>query len=458
MRHLIQRIGFRITRGWAVLLLMAGGLMAGALWVGPLRPLPPELRLVALGADGRFRETVDIPASWADSTHRQPGVPARFPIVLAVYNNGARTAVPVRLTLSVPHRFRLASSNGQAYPGKAAIGNPLVQYAFDIAPGHVVPRQLPRVLSSLDTLWLEPVLPGYYCTLLDSVPEFVPAPPQDPNALARVRVFYSFEAGTRARQAGVLSLHIEPRLLVHTPPPVPPIFPTRTREPEFPSPAAGPLRQVGSRSTQCGDAGSNVALNSVLWETPEGGRFFVVHHGTRPRKYLFDLNRDSIIEFEMWDPDRDGKFEAARAARMLIPEFLMPARAVLATLDSVTPDSMVVAAAASDTAARAMPVPELDFEFPATLFRDTASGPFRFWRALQSARAAAPQPETARVVPARPAPPPERRAPVTPPTDTGPRLLGRPIPGATPPVRRDTVRRDTIRRDTIRRDTLRGYH
>ncbi len=444
MRHVIQRLGVRLTRGWSIILLVIVILTGAALWVGPLRPLPADLWLVALGADGRFHETVEIPANLADTTQDEPGVSARLPVVLAVYNNGARDAVPIRLSLSVPRRFRLASSAGKPYPTRSTAGNPLVQYVFDIEPGRVRPKHLPRVLSSLDTLWLEAVLPSYYCTLLDSIPEFVPTPPQDPNVLAQLRIFYSFEARTRSRQAGVLTMQIEPILLRHTPAPTPPVFPTRMREPEFPLPALGVLRQVGSRATQCGDLGANITLNSVLWETPEGGRFFVVHQGNKPRKYLFDLNRDSIIEFEMWDPDRDGKFEAARQARMVIPEFLMPPRVVLATLDTaMLTDSMGVGTAHADTVARALPVPELDYAFPPAVFRDTGAGPFRFWRALQNDRAQVAQPESTPAAPGRPAP--ERRAPGTPPaSDTAPRLLGRPLPGA-PPARRDTIRRDTLR-------------
>src|SRR6185369_13271836 len=91
-------------------------------------------------------------------------------------------------------------------------------------------------------------------------------------------------------------------------------------------------------------------LYDVLWETATGGRFFLVYHGGAPRKYLFDLDRDSIIELEMWDPDSDGKFEATRPAHMPIPEFLMPARApraviVAATGDSIPVDSLGTAAA-----------------------------------------------------------------------------------------------------------------
>ena len=69
------------------------------------------------------------------------------------------------------------------------VGSPLARYVFTISPGAIAPKGLPRVLSALDTLWLEPIVPSYYCTALsDSVPEFVPAPALDANELAHVRI------------------------------------------------------------------------------------------------------------------------------------------------------------------------------------------------------------------------------------------------------------------------------
>ncbi len=452
MRFLLRQLGFRLTRGWVVLLLAIGALIATAFWVGPFRPLPPDLRLLALGGDGRFRETITIPSSWADTAPPQPDVPARFPLVLAVYNGGARAAVPIRLALSIPSQFRIANTNGQAYEGRATAGNPLVRYVFEIKPGRVTPRQLPRVLSTLDTLWLEPIMPTYYCTALDSVPEFVPAPQQDPATLAQLRIFYSFDARIRARQTGLLNLQVDPALLARTPPPTPPSFPARRIDPEYPKPELGALRYLGARVTKCGDPGSTLEIYDALWETPEGGRFFVVYNGGTPRKYLFDLNRDSIIELEMWDADGDGRFEAGRQAGMVIPEFLMPPRPIVVAIDSgALADSLRVDSARVDSPVSAVPIPALDFQFPPALFHDTDAGPLRFWRALQRARGPAlPTTDAAQPQPTRPTPRPEP-PPVR--TDTSPRLLGRPIPGAAP-ARRDTLRRDTLRADTLRRERL----
>src|SRR5207253_7505707 len=93
-------------------------------------------------------------------------------------------------------------------------------------------------------------------------------------------------------------------------------------------------------------------------------RYFVVYYGSNPRKWLFDLNSDSIIEMEMWDSDQDGKFESRRAARMMIPSFLMPYTAA----DTALADS--AAAALMDTTAT---TPEW-----LRTFYDTTAGVLRY--------------------------------------------------------------------------------
>jgi hypothetical protein len=158
----------------------------------------------------------------------------------------------------------------------------------------------------------------------------------------------------------------------------------------------------------------------------------VVSYGGAARKYLYDLDRDSIIELEVWDPDADGRFEASRPTRMPIPEFLMPARAplnvaVAPVSDSIQADS-AIAGAPPAGAQGVTPPPSM--EYSPELFSSTDAGPMRFWRALQRARAGSPPDSQAARPPAVPAEP-------------------------SLPVRRDTVRRDTVRRDTARIDTLR---
>jgi hypothetical protein len=429
MGHIVQRFGFRITRGWATLIVAVGVLVATAFWIGPFRPLPAELRLVALGGDGQFRAVAGIPRAWADTSSLQSDVPARFPLVLAVHNEGARAIAPRQLALSVPARFRLTDSRGQPFDARPTAGNPLIRYTFDMSPTAVAPGQLPRLLSDLDTVWLEPIVPSYYCSALsDSVPEFLPAPPQDPNTLAMVRIFYSFDARSRDRQTGLLTIQLDPALLDRKPAPQPPTFPTTIRTPEAVRPVLPEITQVGSRTSWCGDPGSALELYDVLWETPEGGRMFVLYYGGSPRKYLYDLNRDSIIELEVWDSDSDGKFEASRPARMPIPEFLMP------------PKPLVMLAGATDSTGAVMrEVGAITMDFPASVFHDTDAGPLRFWRALPAERraridsiAASLAAESARreapatTAPAAAAPTTPAPAPTTPTTS--------PQPAAPPPA------------------------
>jgi hypothetical protein len=167
----------------------------------------------------------------------------------------------------------------------------------------------------------------------------------------------------------------------------------------------------------------------VLWETATGGRLFVVSYGGAARKYLYDLDRDSIIELEIWDPDSDGRFEASRPTRMYIPEFLMPARppirvAVSTPVDSIGGDSLNVAAPGAAVPG-VTPTAPGTMEYSPELFHRADEGPLRFWRALQSSRGQAPA-DSQRVNP--PAAPTGRGAQVP----------------------RDSVRRDTARIDTLR--------
>lgn len=427
MRHVVQRFGFRISRGWAMIIVVLGALIGTAFWIGPFRPMPPDLRLLALGSDGQFRDSITMTIAAADTAPLQPDITARFPIVLAIHNQGARPAVPQRVALSVPARFRIANAAGQAYEGQVSPGNPLVRYVFEVKTGPVAPGQMPRVIANLDTLWLEPVVPSYYCTATgDGNVEFVVAQRLEPQAIARPQIFYSFDARVRDRQTGVLSIQLPPELLDRATPPTPPHFETTIYRPQAPRPAMGTLRKVGARTSHCGEAGAGTEVYDVLWETETGGRFFVLHSAGVPRKHLFDLDRDSIIELEQWDGDGDGVFESSRTARMTIPEFLMPARRpVIMVRDSVTGDSVRVDSTGVPVDSTGAPA---EFQFPAGVFHNTEGGPLRFWRAQQRARG---------LLPAEP-PRPQR------PRQAEDWLIGKPLPNYPTPPRRDTVRRDTL--------------
>jgi hypothetical protein len=407
--HVVKRFGFGPSRGWIILFVIIAALVAGAFWIGPFRPRPPELKLLALSGDGRFHEYVGIPTAWADTLSPASEATARFPLILAVHNAGSRVARPSELALSVPARYRVTDSEGIPLQSTTVVGNPLVRYELPLSTDPIAPGQLPTMITGNDTLWLEAIVPSIYCTMLgDSVPEFVPAPQQNAELMSRLRIFYSFTGGTRQRQTGLLHVQVDSNLVARAPAATPPTFPTERFAPAAPMPVLESLVQVGDRITRCGDPGKPLELHSSLWETPAGARFIVLYNGGVPRKYLFDMNRDSIIELEMWDANADGKFESRRQARMAIPAFLLPFP--VAVEDTMQVDSAQLALdSISNTPAWQQ------------LFHDTTAGPLRFSgirRAAPPAAAAAgtdsarvPAPATA------PAPAPARgRAPLfTPP-------------------------------------------
>lgn len=400
MHYVVRRLGFRITRGWFALILIAGTLLGAAFWIGPFSPQPAELKLVALSGDGRFHDYIGIPAAWADSLPAASEATARFPLILAVHNAGAAAARPTTLALSLPARFRLTAGRGRPLPFHATPGNPLVRYDLPIRAATIEPAQMPTIISGADTLWLEPVVPNMYCTTLnDSIPEFVSAPQQNPDLMSRVKIFYSFGgARIRTRQAGLLTIQVDPNLVRRDPAPNPPIFGTDVIKPEAPRPVMSGLTFVGARTTQCGDPSRPVEIEDALWQTASGGRYFVLHQRGKARKYLFDLDRDSIIELEMWDGDGDGKFESRRVAHMAIPSFLMP-------FPKEDTTAVVLAGA---------PGVKID-TVPATpewmqTFYDTAAGPLRFAGVKDSAGASASASDSTRVPP----PAPTASAPVNP--------------------------------------------
>lgn len=376
MHYVVKRLGFRVPRALIALLLLTLLVVAGAYWIGPFRARPADLRLLALNADGRFSDTVGIPSRWADTLGPSSEARARFPLVLAIHNAGARPAKPEQLALSLPAHIRVAARGGPL-DYSTMIGNPLARYELPLNAPRIEPGAAPVLIGDADTIWLEPVVPTLSCTAgSDSVPEFVAAPAPDPNALSRVRIFYSLEGRSiRQRQAGLLNVELDPGLVMRRPAPPPRVGETVIVKPEAPAPALSELRLIGSRLSTCGEPTNPLQLHTVLWETAEGGRFFVMYHGGTPRKHLFDLNRDSIIELEMWDSDGDGRFEARRPARYAIPSFIMP-------LPKASADS-VAAVEALDT------IP-LDSAWLDT-FHDTSGGPLRFNRP-RTPRAPAPQP------------------------------------------------------------------
>jgi hypothetical protein len=420
MGHIVQRFGFRIGRGWLLLLLVVGVPLGVAYWVGPLRPLPPELELVTVDGD----RAVDALSVRGAPDAESGGL--RFAVPLAVRNVGTRPGTPRRLTFSVPGRYRLATAAG-VLDGEVTPGVPLRRYVLPVSAPLIRPDEPPQPLRGLETVWLEPDLPSYYCTRAGEIPEFVPAPQFDAAAVADVQLFYSLsirEAATR--NTGVLTVRLDPTQLQATPAAMPPTFPTIFEEPEVDAPELGPLVYGGERRAFCGDPEQPMELFTVVWQTAAGGRFYVIYLGDAPRKHLYDLNGDGVIELETWDVDGDGRFEARREARYPVPEFLVPLRrrADLLEPDTVPPDSAWLAR-----------------------FNDVAAGPFRFTRrpAVPDVAIGDPGAPTDTVAPGMPH---VALGPLPPPdsawlalffdTDAGPFRFTRPaappeLPGAAPP-------------------------
>src|SRR5690606_5611028 len=150
--------------------------------------------LVALNADGALEQSIAVPAAWADTLYAAPGIAARVPPVLRVRNSGREPARPQPLETSAPSPVHFIRPDGRPLQGYAVAGSPLIRYELSGGFPVVQPGRMPTLLPALDTLWLELVVPAFYCmTLSDSVPEFVPAPQPDPAAVSRVQIFYSFE-------------------------------------------------------------------------------------------------------------------------------------------------------------------------------------------------------------------------------------------------------------------------
>lgn len=311
----------RKRRGVWVLLALAAVVVVVLLLPGSAPP--PQLQLVALDGAGRFGDSVYVPLAAAETATHVIGAVARVPLVLGVRNTGASPAAPGRLELSLPHRVRVTDVRGTELPGIETPGSPLARYAFDATFPAVLPDRLPELLPGLDTLWLEVVVPAFYCVVLaDSVPEFIPAPTPAPETLASIRIFYVFEGGElRRRHTGVLKLAMDPAIVRRRP--VAPVAPGPPGPPG-PEPDTLAMDRVGTRESTCGDPVAPIQLRATLWRGPYGGRLFTLAQGDRVRKRMYDEDADGIIEREDWDADGDGRMDQGRVTRLPIPESLVP--------------------------------------------------------------------------------------------------------------------------------------
>src|SRR5690606_27780898 len=284
----VQRFSISLGRGWVMLFLLVGALLLAAYWIGPLRPLPARLQLLAVSGSAALDTARSQPMRTADGS-------VVFPVALAVRNIGAETARPRRVAISVPAHFRLATTRGRL-TGDVTPGLPMRRYVIELPTPSLPPDSNTQYLPGLDTLYLEPDLPRYYCTTQGlRVPEFTPAPRYDANTISNVALFYSFvDARSADRNTGIVTVSLDPSVLDVTPAPMPPTFRPVVEMPEARAPAVGPLSFAGVRRAHCGDPQQPIELYTVLWETREGGRVFVLYVDNIGRKRLYDLNRDGI--------------------------------------------------------------------------------------------------------------------------------------------------------------------
>lgn len=320
--HDSPRLLSYLARPWVVGLAVVAVVVA-LIQLAPDPVSEPPLQLVALGPDGAFRDTLDVPASWRDTTGLSAGV--RVPLVLGIRNTGDVPGRPDRLSMSLPARYRLATDR-VALEAELGAGSPLVTYTLPTGLTNAVdPGRVPTLLPSADTVWLEVVIPSFHCVALaDSVPELIPASQPPLSTMREVRIFYSFEGGDLARRrTGTLTVRLDSALRSVRVPEPPPSFPA-VEDTALATPPVGPLRYAGSRRVRCGQPQDPMELRSTLWLTEQGGHVLTLHYAGAVRKRLYDLDGDGIVERESWDADADGSFETTRESRLPTPEFLLP--------------------------------------------------------------------------------------------------------------------------------------
>jgi hypothetical protein len=344
MRHIFQRLTPRFDFGWVLALILAGVIVAGLAFFRWTEP-GPLLELLVLGADGQFHETLELPAAWGDTETVTPDAVARFRVILGVRNAGYSTGQPHRLVLSVPARYRLVGPGGEELEGVADPTSPLVRYELDPRLAAVEPQRLPVLLPAFESLWLEAVIPRYYCVeVADSIPDFVPAPPPALHAMSQVRVLYVLEDSTvEERWSGTITLQLDTTIMVVSMPAHPPTFGMEVN-PEAAQPDLGRLVEAGTRDIQCGEPEAPMHMVSTIWEAESGARLITLEYGGEIRKHLYDLNGDGVIDRESWDPEGRGHFTATRRAQFPIPDFLLPpptgVRYDMAVFDEIPPDSL----------------------------------------------------------------------------------------------------------------------
>jgi hypothetical protein len=333
-----------------IALVVLGAVVAlGAYWIGPGVVPRAELHLLALDAESRFAEEARLPAPTADA----PAAPLQ-PLILAVSNTGQREAGVHSITLSVPGWIRLHSADGPIEPVEDVVDEPLLRFTFPLSGELIEPGALPQVPAGIDRLWVSADLPSISCRLRwDGVPELLPAPPWEADALQRAAIFYSIE-GERTRHTGVLTLRLDRASLSR------PTAAFTAGEPVIALPGdtlppSDRLSLHGERSTSCGAPGQRIPLHVAVWQTGAAGRgrLFVLRHEGRPRRILVDGDGDGRIEYERWDGDGNGRFEVGRPVSYPTPTWLMPADtpSFVPPAPPPAPAPVVVDTATTDTTA-----------------------------------------------------------------------------------------------------------
>jgi hypothetical protein len=384
----------------------------GAYWMGPVAGGRARLELLALDKNSRFVADAELAAA-SDSG----GLPfARFPLIFAVRNIGVRTTSPHAITLSVPGWIRLYTADGTPLPFLDE-GEALVHYRIALQGEPVDPGTLPLVPAGLERLWITAELAGITCnSRWDGVPEFAPAPEYDRALLATVETFYSLEA-REDRYSGRLIVRLDPdRLHYRLPSGDFQTGPLNLANDGVRLPRFSKIALEGAREVSCGAPEQRVFLQAVTWRTGEEGRgrWIVVTTRGAPRRMLYDTTGDGLVDFEAWDGEADGVFEASRAVTYRIPEFLLPLKPVKPAADSTLAEPRET-------------LPPVKADTPRAAAVDTA-------KAMLPDTPKASPPDTTRK--ARP--------------DT------LPPPGS---IVADALRRDSLRRDSLlrraRRDTIR---
>ncbi|MGH7477485.1 MAG: hypothetical protein ACRELD_14560, partial [Longimicrobiales bacterium] len=327
MLHVLQRIGFLRRRG-IIPMILIGLIAAGVALVRSLNANVAPLELVLTPLEAEVRA-------------------GRLPVLVGVRNSGLNAMRPARLEILVPARIRLRPAEAGAPIRATRVEDaPLMRYIIDADFPAIPPDTTAVRVPGVDTLWVERADRAVRCLAGgDSMPTFKPTPPLSSADATELPVFYAFSGGDLdQRGSGWLSLRLPPG-------PAEPSAqlaygPVRLGDPDSILPRIAGLRLVGVTWAECGPPEDPQRLASTVWRAPGGGRVIALGYDGVARKYLFDLDADSVIELEVWDANGDGRFEARRQARIpLFAEFLPPVAPRpaprLAAPDTLRPDTSV---------------------------------------------------------------------------------------------------------------------